>query len=115
MQMIMILVVTLMLTGCWEFSEGEKVGTIIKFAKQGFICKTWEATIVRGGFSDGSGNAGTTVSYFTVSDEKLVAVVQGYMESQTEVKVRYKSEVLTLCRSDDEANRFLVSIEPIKK
>lgn len=40
------LTLILLLTGCWEVSNGEKVGTIVKFAKEGMFIKTWEGELI---------------------------------------------------------------------
>lgn len=110
---LLLIAIGLSLSGCWEYSDGEKIGTIIKLRRGGLFCKTWDATLVRGGFTDGSGVAGTTVSYFTVEDERLVEVVKMFMEHQTPVKVIYRSEVISFCRSDSDST-FLKSIEAVK-
>ena len=108
---VLIITIAMMLSGCWEYGDGEKIGTIIKLQKSGFFCKTWEATMVRGGFTDGSGVAGTTVSHFTVENKDMAETVKRLMETQTPVRVVFSEEVLTFCRSDS-GSVFLTEIEP---
>ena len=107
---VIVFMLSILQAGCWEYADGEKVGTIIKMERSGLLCKTWEATMVRGGFTDGSGVAGTTISHFTIEDGRDVMTVRVFMEAQTPVRVRYREEVVSFCRSDS-ANVFLTSIE----
>jgi hypothetical protein len=103
---------TVILTGCWDIGTGEKVGMITKLAQQGtWGCNTWEAEIVRGGFSGGNGVNGTKFD-FTIEDPSLLPVVRHAMETQQEVKIHYHSENFTVCRSES-GDHFLNSIEPI--
>ncbi len=100
---------SLILTGCWDTGNGEKIGNIVKLAKEGaFGCPTWEAEIVRGGFSGGSGVNGTSF-HFTIEDTSLLPAVKTAMENRQEVKITYKSEATSFCRSESE-NHFLTSI-----
>jgi hypothetical protein len=50
---------------------------------------------------------------FTVEDEGLVKRLQDAFNNQQEVKVRYRSEAVTLCRSDSEDN-FLTDVQVIQ-
>jgi hypothetical protein len=100
---------SLSLSSCYEVGTGEKNGTITKFAKTGFFCKTWEAEIQRGGLNSGSGVIGAPFD-FTVEDPSLVQKVQDAIDSQREVRIHYRSEFNSFCRSDSQ-DHFLVSID----
>lgn len=110
LRIVSVLVMALVSSGCWEYSKGEKIGTIIKLEQSGLFCKTWEATMIRGGFIDGSGVAGTTVSMFTIEREEMVPTVKRLMEQQKPVRAVFRREVATFCRSDS-ADTFLLAIE----
>ncbi|MDB5260496.1 MAG: uncharacterized protein JWN37_727 [Candidatus Nomurabacteria bacterium] len=97
------------LGGCWDMGEGEKIGSITRLQKTGVFCKTWEGEIIRGGLNSGSGVVGSAF-HFTVESEELAQQVQKAMETQQEVKIHYRKEAVTLCRSDSE-NYFLTKIE----
>ena len=96
-------------TACWNTGSGEKIGVITKLAKSGVVFKTWEGQIVRGGLSGGSGVVGAPFD-FTIEDDKLAEEVQRIMDQQKEVKIHYKSELITLFRSDSN-DHFLTGIE----
>jgi len=99
------------LSGCLEVSQGEKVGIITKIAKQGVFCKTWEGSIVRGGFSGGSGANGQAFD-FTVADEATAKQIVDAMENQQEVKIHYRAEFVSFCRSDAQSH-FLTKVEVV--
>lgn len=98
---LLVLVMCVSLAGCWETGDGEKVGTIIKLSKQGGICKTWEAQMIRGGMNAGSGGFGIAPFDFTIEDERQLQAVQEAFDKQYEVRVHYKTEMAYWpCRSD---------------
>lgn len=91
--------------------EGEKVGQIVKLSRVGMFAKTWEGEIVRGGFSGGAGVNGQAFD-FTIESDTMAQRVKAFMESQREVRIRYRSEgVYSLTRTEN-GGHFLVSIEP---
>lgn len=116
LSMIMLMGV-LMLTGCWDTGGGEKIGVITRINKVGAFCKTWEGEIIRGGINNGTGAMGTAFHFTIENDPALVKKVQDAMEHQTEVKISYRSEGITFCRSESEDERgrnvFLTGIEEI--
>ena len=80
--------------------KGQKIGRITNVSHQGLISKTWEATLVRGGLSDGSGVIGMPFE-FTIESESLAMVAIDCMEKQTEVIVQYRIEFISsLFRSE---------------
>ena len=108
----------LVLGGCGinatDPGEGEKVGQVIKLTNQGVFSTTWEAELIRGGLSNGSGGFGVKPFDFTVPN-KLAEKVREYMENQTEVKIKYHSSGIYNLFSTDSGGHYLVSIEPLKK
>lgn len=108
--------------GCFDYSDGERVGTVVKFSRKGVFCKTWEGEMVLGGMrtktsTHSSGDQTYTtkslvanVWSFTVEDESLVPQFKAALESQEPIQVRYTQELVTLCRSDSEGNYFATEI-----
>lgn len=101
------------LSGCWDMGGGEKIGSITRLQRTGAFCKTWEGEIIRGGLNSGSGVVGNAF-HFTVEDDALAQQVQKAMEAQQEVKISYKQEAVSFCRSDSDSH-FLTKIEPLGK
>lgn len=92
MKKLLIIALCFSLGGCgYVTGSGQKVGTVIKLAKEGVIFKTWEAEIVRGGMSNGSGGFSTTPFFFTIDDETMLQKVQAAFDSQKEIKIHYKT------------------------
>lgn len=103
-----------LMSGCWDRGSGEKIGTITRLNRVGTFCKTWEAEIIRGGLNTGSGVMGQSF-HFTVESDELAKDVEKYMNSQQEVKISYKMELVTFCRSERESeDHFLTKIEPLQ-
>lgn len=110
---VLVSLLAVMLSACWDMGKGEKIGVITKLAKTGAFCKTWEGQIVRGGLSGGTGVMGAPFD-FTVEDETLAKKVQEIMDKQQEVKISYRAEAASFCRSDSNSH-FLTNIEVIDK
>lgn len=94
----------LFFSGCKTLVQGEKVGVIIKVSESGFFCKTWEATMIRGGLQDGSGAFGIMPFDFTIEDQRWLAFVIDALRTQREVRVKYRKEFISWCRSDSESH-----------
>ncbi|MBY0559900.1 hypothetical protein [Hyphomicrobium sp.] len=100
--------------GCYTSRTGEKIGRITKLYRSGPICPTWEAEIIRGGFTSGSGVNGAAFD-FTIEDDATAERLRQVMESQQEVKIHFHTETFySPCRSDSGGD-FLDSIESIGK
>lgn len=112
-KIILIGLLALFLQGCWEVSKGEKIGTIVKLAKEGFIIGTWEAKLIIGGINDGSGSFGTTF-HFTIENPVLIDITRKALNQQKKVIIKYHKEWITLWRAESH-NYFLDSIEIINK
>ena len=110
MKWITALVLCLALAGCYDYSDGERIGVVTKFSKKGLFCKTWEGELLMGGLkrkttSDSNGGSHTTsvanLFEFTIEDRPdLVAKVQSALAGGDTVKMTYKQELITICRSD---------------
>lgn len=117
---ILLLMLALPLAGCYEVSDGEMTGQITWFTKRGIFCKTWEGQVILGGMrkqtsmsSDGKFSVTSSVantSYFTVEDLSLVPKIQAAFESGVPVRLHYKKELVTFCRSDGD-DTFVTSIK----
>ncbi len=115
----LIIMLPILLTGCFDYSDGDRVGTIQKLSKKGMFCKTWEGEMLLGGLkkqtnfsSDGKSTTTSMVAntfQFTVEDESLLPAVKAAMEAGQPVTISYKQEMFTFCRSDE--NYFVVGVK----
>lgn len=93
------------LTACWTISSGQKNGVIVKLSQDGLWVKTFEAEIVRGGFSSGTGVNGKSF-HFTIENTQLAEKLKDAFENQKEVSIKYHTEALTGC-TRGETDNFL--------
>ncbi len=108
---LLISLMSLALTGCWETAKGDKVGVIVKCANEGLLIKTYECELIRGGMQGGSGSFGKSF-HFTVENRKDIPVLEDALNNQREVHITYHKELLTMFRSETD-NYFLDSIQII--
>lgn len=111
---LVLVVVALVFTGCGlnNPANGSKIGQVVKITKSGVFSKTWEAELIRGGMSGGSGSFGVTPFDFTIESESQAKEIQDYMDKQTEIIITYRSEgVYSVFRSDS-GGHFLETVRP---
>lgn len=80
----------------WSYSEGERAGTLQKFSKKGWLCKTWEgelALYVVGGVAP-------QIWYFTVRDESIVRNMSNAVGQKVQVHYSEHRGVPTDCFGD---------------
>lgn len=96
MKRLLALSVALLLSGCYEYSEGDRVGVVQKFSHKGIFNTTWEGEAAQEGFRSRSNSQGgasnTNVFAFTVEDPALVTKVQQAMSSGKPHKLTYTQE-----------------------
>lgn len=70
-------------TGCGEdYSDGERVGPIVKFSKKGLLIKSREGQMNLGGMtSDGQGHMVANTWEFTVRNPAMVGAVEKAMNT----------------------------------
>lgn len=87
----------LFLSGCGSgcnSGDGKKIGRVVKIAKHGVFCTTYEGEIIRGGFSGGDGANGNSL-HFSIKSQKLVNALTKAMENQEEVELSYNHQVFS--------------------
>ncbi len=112
-KIIVLTLFSLTLLGCKEQAKGIKVGHIVKCASEGFIFKTYECEIIRGGLNNSSGSFGKSF-HFTIENEDLIRIANKALNEQKEVKLSYHQEWTTLWRTETSDNSFADDIEVIK-
>lgn len=83
------------LAGCFpNYSNGERVGTVIKLSKKGLIFKSWEGELYVGGgkgrMTEGSGRVNFGSFTFNTADERIVKQLQDAMKSGVTVELVYR-------------------------
>ncbi len=80
----------------WSYSEGERAGTLQKFSRKGWMCKTYEgelALYVVGGVAP-------QIWYFTVRDESIVRSLSDAVGQKVQVHYSEHRGVPTNCFGD---------------
>ena len=80
----------------WSYSEGERAGTLQKFSRKGWMCKTYEgelAMYVVGGVAP-------QIWYFTVRDEAIVSQMSDAVGQKVQVHYSEHRGVPTDCFGD---------------
>src|SRR5712671_4914922 len=84
------------LTLSWAYSEGERAGTLQKFSKKGWVCKTYEgelALYVVGG-------VGPQIWYFSARNEEVAAKLMKEVGSKIQVHYTEHKGIPTSCFGD---------------
>ena len=73
------------------YSDGYRVGTLIKITNKGYFIKTWEGQLNLGGFSNESSDKFSTVWDFSVlnKDDEVIQQINDAVERETRVKLFY--------------------------
>ena len=80
----------------WSYSDGERAGTLQKFSRKGWLCKTYEgelALYVVGGVAP-------QIWYFTVRDESIVRGLSNAVGQKVQVHYSEHRGVPTDCFGD---------------
>lgn len=112
---------SILFTSCTEnYSEGERVGQIVKLTQKGLLFKSWEAQLNLGGVVSG-GDAGMAANTFEVSfdnDKKqknLVDSLQSAMNSGKRVKISYHETYgWNWFKNRGETNYFVIDVKILK-
>lgn len=86
----------------------------MKLNKQGLVSKTWEAQLIRGGMSDGSGAFGVAPFDFTIEGDALAEEARAAMEANVEVKVIYTIEGVYSAFRSESGGTFVTKIERVQ-
>lgn len=113
-KLLLVALLPLALTSCWETAKGDKVGVVVKCASEGVLIKTYECELIRGGMNSGSGSFGTPF-HFTAENKADVPVLEDALNNQREVHISYHQELITLFRSETDNNMFLDSIQIVQR
>lgn len=77
------------------YSEGSRVGRIVKFSKKGVVFKTYEGELSLGGFGkDAQGNISTDKWAFSVyrGDDEIIKQIEAAQSTNAVVELRYKEK-----------------------
>ena len=80
----------------WSYSDGERSGTLQKFSRKGWLCKTYEGELAQYVV----GGVAPRIWYFTVRDEALVRQMSDAVGQNVQVHYSEHRGVPTDCFGD---------------
>lgn len=84
-----------LLTGCLNTENGSKHGYIVKVSKSGLIWGTYEAELIRGGFTDASGANGKSFNFsLGVFSNELVDKANHALAQNKPVALKFHCEAI---------------------
>lgn len=111
MKKVILLALLVTVSAC-SFSEGKRVGQIVKFSRKGILLKTYEgelATLAKGA-------AGTMVNNtfsFSVKDDRIVEEIQQAMDHGSNVTLTYEQAFFAFPWEGD-TTYFIVKVNETK-
>jgi hypothetical protein len=107
-QYALLVLLGLLLTGCWTTKSGQKSGVVVKIAREGRIWPTYEAELVKGGVADERGNSRVFLFSIGPFHSDLVEKAERALHLNEHVVVIYHCEEFvapwqgqTRCFADD--------------
>ncbi|MFN8346220.1 MAG: hypothetical protein U0X91_14555 [Spirosomataceae bacterium] len=96
------------------YSDGTRVGSLVKLSRKGYIFKTHEGQLMVGGMSDGTGTFNSTTWDFSVDDDNKAAIEALNLSQRTgqRVALHYEEKFFQLPWNGD-TKYFVVSVELI--
>lgn len=79
----------------WSYSDGDRSGSLYKFSRKGWLCKTWE-----GELNITPGAASPTIWAFTVRDESVAKQINQVLGSRVVLHYSEHVGVPTSCFGD---------------
>lgn len=97
-----------------SFSDGTRVGSLVKLSRRGYVFKTYEGQLMVGGMSDGTGTFNSTTWDFSVHDSNKEAIEALNLSQRTgqRIAVHYEEKFFKL-PWNGETKYFVVSVELI--
>jgi hypothetical protein len=113
-----LLAVLIVVVGVWlatiaDYSEGFRVGKVIKLSNKGYLFKTWEGTLDFGYLqTDPQGGVATRIWDFSVApgDEQVRKDIDSAIAGDYKVKLHYREKYVRLFWRGDTMH-FVVKVE----
>ncbi len=80
----------------WAYSDGNRAGTLQKFSRKGWLCKTWEGELMQ----PTAPGVAPTIWYFTVRDEETARRVESGIGARVVIHYQEHRGLPTSCFGD---------------
>jgi hypothetical protein len=91
----------------FSYSDGYRAGYVQKFSRKGWVCKTWEGDLSMINIPGAAPERWT----FTVRDDSLATVLNGYMGKQVSLHFEEHPAVPTSCFG--ETRYYVTGVSPV--
>jgi hypothetical protein len=92
----------------WTYSEGERAGTLTKFSRKGWLCKTWEGELMQ----PTAPGVAPTIWNFTVRDDSTAIEMNRGLGKRVVLSYREHKGVPTTCFGETSYYVDGVRVEP---
>ena len=92
----------------WSYSTGDHAGTLQKFSRQGWLCKTWEGELMQ----PTAPGVAPTIWHFTVRNDSTATLVMAGLGKHIVLHYREHRGVPTSCFGDTQFWVDSIQIEP---
>ncbi len=92
----------------WTYSDGDRAGTLQKFSRKGWICKTWEGELMQ----PTAPGVAPTIWYFSVRDDSVAALVNAGLGKRVVLHYDEHRGVPTTCFGDTQYYVRSIRFEP---
>jgi len=93
---VLLLTLYTVITLMWSYSEGERAGTLQKFSRKGWVCKTWEGELMQ----PTAPGVAPTIWYFTVRHADVARQVSLGLGQRVVIYYKEHPGVPTSCFGD---------------
>jgi hypothetical protein len=80
----------------WSYSDGERAGTLQKFSRKGWLCKTWEGELMQ----PTAPGVAPTIWYFTVRADETARQIEAGLGARIVLHYKEHKGVPTSCFGD---------------
>jgi hypothetical protein len=84
----------------WSYSDGDRSGTLQKFSRKGWMCKTYEGELALNIVGSGGQVLAPQIWYFTVRDESILGSMSAAVGQKVQVHYSEHRGVPTSCFGD---------------
>jgi len=96
------------------YSDGTRVGSLVKLSRKGYVFKTYEGQLMVGGMSDGTGTFNSTTWDFSVDDDNrsVVEALEYSQKTGQRESLHYEEKFFQLPWNGD-TKYFVIAVELI--
>lgn len=92
----------------WSYSEGDRAGTLVKFSRKGWLCKTWEGELMQ----PTAPGVAPSIWNFSVRNDSVAQLVNGGLGKRVVLTYKEHRGVPGNCFGDTQYYVDAIRVEP---